>query len=282
MTVREAISQATTRLSVSEHLRSDAQRDATLLLLHATGISRAQLLANPDRLLAPDEQNCYDQYIARRLTNEPVQYIIGQQEFYGLALRVTPAVLIPRPETEHLVESVLATLNHAGRIEIADIGTGSGAIAIALAHHLPQARLIATDISPAALELATWNAAHHNLSTRIRFVESDLFTALVGEGPFDAVVSNPPYVAFSEGKYMHPQVREFEPATALFTTGNGMDVYRRLIPQAQATLKADGLLALEIGHGQREELAELLSGWTEVRFVEDLQQIPRVVLARRP
>jgi len=282
MTVREAINHGAGRLAASEHLHSDAQRDAGLLLMHTLGLSRAQVFARPQRVLTPEEHARYEEYIARRLTHEPIQYITGQQEFYGLNLHVTRAVLIPRPETEHLVEAVLAELDHAAPLNLVDIGTGSGAIAIALARHLPQAIITALDISPAALELAAENAAHHRVDTRIRFVESDLLHGVAQEAPFDAIVSNPPYVAFAEGKDLHPQVRDFEPATALFATGNGLDVYRSLIPQAYALLKPNGLLALEIGQGQHTTLRELLGNWTSVRFVDDLQQIPRVVLARRP
>jgi release factor glutamine methyltransferase len=281
MTIREAIRRAAARLSESEHLTASAQMDATLLLLHTLGITRAQLFADPDRVLSPKELAVYDQSITRRLTHEPIQYITGEQEFYGLALRVTPAVLIPRPETEHLVESLLAQLSHIEPLKIADIGTGSGAIAIALASQLPRARFVASDISPAALEIAVANAARLQLLRRIRFVESDLFEAIHTEEPFDAVVSNPPYVPLADGKDMHPEVREFEPAAALFAPGNGLDVYRRLIPEAESALKPGGLLALEIGYGQRDALAGLLSGWREVSFVPDLQQIPRVALARR-
>lgn len=281
MTVREAIGWAAEQLSASEHLRSDAHRDAALLLLHALGISRAELLANPDRTLTPDHLNHFERLIARRLTHEPIQYITGEQEFFGLPLRVTPAVLIPRPETEHLVEAVLSEFDRSAALTIADVGTGSGAIAIAFADRLPFARLFATDISPAALELAAENAARNHVAERIRFLETDLLEALMSEAPFDAVVSNPPYVAFADGKDLHPQVRDFEPATALFATGNGLDIYRKLIPQAHAALKPNGLLALEIGQGQQAAIAELLETWNAVRFLADLQQIPRVALARK-
>lgn len=281
MTLREVIGWAAGRLSESPHLRADAHRDAALLLLHSLGISRAELLGNPDRTLTPDQFTYFERLIARRLTHEPVQYITGEQEFFGLPLRVTPAVLIPRPETEHLVEAVLAELDRSTPSSIADIGTGSGAIAIALAERLPSAHIIATDISPAALELAAENAARNGVAHRIRFVESDLLEAIASDAPFDVIVSNPPYVSFADGKGLHPQVREFEPATALFATGNGLDIYRRLIPQAQAALKANGLLALEIGEGQHAAVAELLGAWNDVRFVSDLQQIPRVALARK-
>ena len=281
MTVREAIGWAAEQLSASEHLRPDAHRDAALLLLHMLGISRAELLANPDRTLTPEQESLFGGFIARRLTHEPIQYITGEQEFFSLPLRVTPAVLIPRPETEHLVEAVLLEVDGSAPLTIADVGTGSGAIAIALADRLPSARIFATDISPAALELAAENAAQNHVANRIRFVETDLLEALRSEEPFDVVVSNPPYVAFSDGKDLHPQVRDFEPATALFATGNGLDIYRRLIPEAGELLKPNGLLALEIGQGQQAAVAALLESWDEVRFVFDLQQIPRVALARK-
>lgn len=281
MTIREAIRHAAERLSASEHLRSDAQRDATLLLLHTLGISRAQLLANPGRILTVDQREHFEQLVARRLTHEPIQYITGEQEFFGLALRVTPAVLIPRPETEHLVEAVLAEVDHDANLAIVDIGTGSAAIAIALAHKLRRAYMTATDISPAALEVAAENAGRHHLADRIRFVESDLLDSVAHDVPFDVIVSNPPYVPFAEGKNLHPQVRDFEPATALFATGRGLDIYRRLILQANVALRPGGLLALEIGQGQHADLAVLLDGWNAVRFIPDLQQIPRVALARK-
>ena len=241
------------------------------------------------------------------MANEPIQYITGEQEFYGLALHVTPAVLIPRPETEHLVEAVLEEFGchpavvsgchpaaqrrdlllpsrEASRTarSALDVGTGSGAIAIALAHHLPDAYLTAVDLSPAALAVAATNAARHHLTTRIRFLESNLLEALPPGETFDAIVSNPPYVATADRNTLHPQVRDHEPATALFAGADGLQIYRRLIPQARAALKPNGLLALEIGHGQRESIAELLSGWNELHFVADLQQIPRVALARKP
>ncbi|HEX9202130.1 MAG TPA: peptide chain release factor N(5)-glutamine methyltransferase [Acidobacteriaceae bacterium] len=286
--MREALARATAQLSASPDLRDAASRDALLLLLHTLGISRATLLADPDRTLTPRQQAAYDSLILRRLTHEPIQYITGEQEFYGLALCVTPAVLIPRPETEHLVEAVLseikqAELDSTAPLHILDIGTGSGAIAVALAHHLPEAHVTATDISPAALEVAASNAARHSLSARIHFRESDLLESLPpGDSTFDAIVSNPPYVSTADRNTLHPQVREHEPASALFAGADGLGIYRRLIPQALGALKPNGLLALEIGHGQREAIALLLAEWNDFRFVEDLQQIPRVALARKP
>ena len=297
--LRSALTRATAQLDASPHLRADAPRDALVLLLHVTGLTRAAYHANPDRPLTPGQASTYAALIARRLTHEPIQYITGEQEFYGLALHVTRAVLIPRPETELLVEAVLselkpAELDPAARLHILDIGTGSGAIAIALAHHLPHAQITATDISPAALAIAAANAARHHLTGRIDFLESDLLTGVPHSSrrdewgsaddtkQWDAIVSNPPYVPTADGPTLHPQVRDHEPAAALLAGPDGLEIHRRLIPQALAALKPNGLLALEIGHGQRDTLAALLSDWHSVRFLPDLQQIPRVALARKP
>jgi release factor glutamine methyltransferase len=282
MTLREALTRATSQLDQNPDLRADALRDAALLLRHTLSISHATLLANPDRIITLDQQAAYQAQIFRRLTNEPIQYITGEQEFYGLTLHVTPAVLIPRPETETLVEAVLAELDSTAPLRILDIGTGSGAIAIALAHHLPHAHITAIDLSPAALEVAAANAAHHNLTNRIDFIQSDLLNALPSGQTFDVIVSNPPYVPTTDRETLHPQVRDYEPATALFAGETGLDIYRCLIPQAQAALSPNGLLALEIGHGQCDDLATLLTDWNSVRFADDLQRIPRVALARRP
>ena len=283
MTLREALTRATRQLDASPDLCAGAARDAALLLRHALGISHAAQLADPKRRLTPAQQAAFDALVQRRLANEPIQYITGEQEFYGLALRVTPAVLIPRPETEQLVEAVLAELDPTQPLRILDVGTGSGAIAIALAHHLPRAHVTAVDLSAAALEVAASNAARHGLTNRIRFVQSDLLDALPpGELPFDFIVSNPPYVPTADRAALHPQVRDHEPAAALFAGPDGLNVYRRLIPQARTALRPNGILALEIGQGQREAVAALLAGWNELRFLDDLQQIPRIVLARRP
>jgi release factor glutamine methyltransferase len=283
MTLREALTRATAQLDASPGLCADAARDAALLLRHVLAISHAAQLAEPERELTTEQQATFDALILRRIANEPIQYITGEQEFYGLTLRVTPAVLIPRPETEHLVEAVLAELNLAQSLRILDVGTGSGAIAIALAFHLPNAQITAVDLSAAALEVAAANTARHALAGRIRYLKSDLLDAFPpDEAPFAAIVSNPPYVPAADRASLHPQVRDHEPAAALFAGPDGLDIYRRLIPQARAALQPNGLLALEIGHGQSEAIASLLSGWKELRFLDDLQHIPRIALARKP
>jgi release factor glutamine methyltransferase len=272
------------RLAADPLLADTARRDAELLLLHVLAAPRTVLLSDPARPLSGEQVQTYEAYIASRLQHEPVQYILGSQEFYGLPFRVTPAVLIPRPETEHLVEAALERLPHDRPVVIADIGTGSGAIAIALAHHLPLASVYALDLSPAALEIAESNAAALGVADRLQFVFSDLLDALPSQQRhefFDAVVSNPPYIPTGDASDLHPQVSRYEPASALYAEEDGLAIYKRLIPQAYNALKPGGVLAMEIGHGQRDAIAGLLSGWREVSFVNDLQGIPRVALARR-
>jgi len=276
MTLREAIAMGTKYLE-----GDDAGRDAQLLLLHMLGLGRTALFTEPERPLSKAEQAAYEAAVARRAAGEPVQYITGQQEFYGLMLKVSPAVLIPRPETELLVEAVLARLPANQPVRIADVGTGSGAIAVALAYALPMAQVTAVDLSEAALKVATENAAAHGVTGRVKFLLSDLL-ARAGAEPFDAVVSNPPYIPEGDRDSLHRQVKDHEPEMALFAGADGLEVYRRLVPQAWAALKPGGLLAMEIGYGQREAVAALVSGWNEVEFLDDLQGIPRVVLARRP
>jgi len=281
VTLREAIVGAASRLAGQEDLRADAQRDAELLLLHVLGASRTVLFTDGGRALGERELVEYEALVARRLRGEPIQYIVGEQEFYGLALKVTPAVLIPRPETELLVEAVLGRVPADCAMRIVDVGTGSGAIAIAIAKHLPFAEVTGVDLSAAALAVARENAARHGLGERIRFVESDLLAAVSGEREvFDAVLSNPPYVPDSDSESLHRQVREYEPEGALFAGADGLEVYRRLIPQAARALRPGGLLAMEFGYGQRGALAELLREWDAVEFLDDLQGVARVALAQ--
>jgi release factor glutamine methyltransferase len=282
MTIRQALTAASTQFAANPHLRDHAHRDAELLLLHVLQLPRSTLLAHPERELLPGQLAAYECLIDRRLTMEPIQYIIGQQEFYGLNLHVTPAVLIPRPETEHLIEAVLARLPGDQPLRIVDIGTGSGAIAIALAVHLPLAEITALDLSPEALHVAQTNAREHSVGHRIRFLLSDLLATIAHETGYDAIVSNPPYISAADHDTLSPQVRDYEPHTALFAGPDGLDIYSRLIPQARYALKPNGLLAMEIGHGQREAMTSLLTGWQQIAFIDDLQQIPRVALAHRP
>jgi len=259
---------------------SNARRDAELLLLHVLGIDRAALIAFPERSVMDAQLAEFQRLIERRRRFEPIQYILGEREFYGLRFLVTPDVLIPRPETEHLVEAALERVPVDRAFEIADVGTGSGPIAVALAVARPRARIAALDISAAALEIARKNAAAHGVGERVRFFESDLLGAFQ-DRPFDMIVSNPPYIAESEGEGLDPEVRDFEPARALFAGPSGLEIYERLIPQAFERLREGGWLLLEIGAGQESALRGLLHGWGGVGFVDDLQGIPRVAVAQR-
>lgn len=280
MTVRQAHLEATHHLSAQPGLREHASRDAGRLLLHVLHLPRTALHAHPGMLLSPEQAAHLQLLIERRLTHEPIQYILGEQEFYGLPFHVTPATLIPRPETELLVEAVLDRLATVSAPRIVDVGTGSGAIAIALAHHRPDAHLLALDLSPTALAIAGTNAHRNGVAGRIVFRESDLLAALPHDFHPHAIVSNPPYIPEPDRATLDPQVRDHEPATALFAGPDGLALYRRLIPEARHALAANGLLALELGFGQQDALAGLLTGWDAVEFLNDLQAIPRVALAR--
>ncbi len=259
-----------------------ARLDAETLLLHLLQRDRAFLIAHSDERLNAEGAVRYYALIERRLAGEPIQYITGQTEFYGLPFRVDSSVLIPRPETEHLVEKVLSLAEGFSSPRIADVGTGSGAIAIALAHKLPGARVTTIDLSMQALAVAQANAEQNAVTNRIRFLQGDLLAPVAGE-TFDIVVSNPPYVADTDRASLAVEVRDHEPELALFAGNDGLAVYRKLIPQAHAILVPDGFIALEIGCGQHSAIAALLtaSGFKNIEFTPDLQGIQRVATARR-
>jgi len=288
---------------------------AELLLLHAAGHERTWLYAHPEENLAHENLQRYFALIARRASGEPTQYLTGKQEFWGLEFEVTPAVLIPRPETEHVVEVALDRLAlrelRAARpqktigqgLQIADIGTGSGCIAIALAKELPAAKFVATDISRAALEVARRNASRHGFMDRITFVESNLLDklgtsadALTSKGSsyqspitshqsqlFDLIASNPPYVGRHEAPTLAREVRDHEPDTALFGGEQGYELYGELVAQAAERLKPGGILVLELGHDSLPAVQPLLdaTNWTNVGVTNDLAGIPRVIAAER-
>ena len=265
--------------------------NAELLLMFVLGCDRAYLFAHPERELTNDELSRYEAALAERARGVPAQYITGHQEFWGMDLIVSPAVLIPRPETEHVIETVLELIRAAAEIgksakkvkpvwRIVDVGTGSGCIALALAKELPEAEIHATDISPAALEIARANAARHQLDSRIQFHQTDLLGNL--NAPFDIVVSNPPYVGESEEDQVQLEVRKFEPRTAVFAGAQGTEVITRLIPQAWNLLRPGGWLVIEISGTIVSAVRELLRDWHDVEVVNDLQSIPRVVRARKP
>jgi release factor glutamine methyltransferase len=274
--------------------------NAELLIMFTLDCDRAYLYAHPERELTPDETQRYDEALARRATGVPAQYITGHQEFWGLDLIVSPAVLIPRPETEHVVETVLELVSGVRSeqshdqsqkprtgvsaphdLRLVDVGTGSGAIAIALAKELPSAEIHATDISAEALEVARANAARHDLASRIKFHRADLLNGLPPE-EFDFVVSNPPYVGDSEKESVQLEVRKFEPRNAVFAGPTGLEVIERLIPQAQTVLTPGGWLVFEISGTIAEAVRHRLAGWTDVGLTNDLQGIARVATARKP
>ncbi len=273
VTVRGAILEAAKRISA---------RDAELLVGHVLGSDRAWIIAHKEDLLSEDEFQRFICLAARRAAGEPMQYIIGTQEFFGLSLHVEQGVLIPRPETEHLVEAVLQWCSNRkdDKLRIVDVGTGSGAIALALAKNVPESEITATDLSDTALGIASSNAVQLGFADRILFLRADLLEPFASNS-FDVVVSNPPYIPLGDAAQMQKEVAEHEPRDALFAGLDGLDVYRRLIPKAKVILRAGGLLAMEFGFGQQQALKQLLQGWDRVRFLKDYAGIARVVLAER-
>lgn len=250
------------------------------------GRDRAFLYGHPEQELSAEELARYEAALAQRARGTPAQYITGHQEFWGMDLIVSPAVLIPRPETEHVIETVLqlapALILSQGRafqsdnpLRIVDVGTGSGCIALALAKELPGAEIHATDISSPALEIARANAARHQLANRIKFHEADLLDGLAPSS-YDIVVSNPPYVGESEEDTVQLEVRKFEPRNAVFAGHTGTEVIERLISQAHTVLKPGGWLVMEISGTIVEQVRELLGEWKDVQITNDLQGIPRV------
>jgi release factor glutamine methyltransferase len=262
---------------------------AELLLMHVLHRDRAWLYAHPEYELSRDQAVAYAELVERRSEGVPTQYLTHRQEFWGLEFEVGPGVLIPRPESEHVVEVALERLGEkrAQAVRIADIGTGSGCIAIALARELPQARIIAADISAAALEYARRNAARNGMAGQIEFNETNLLDAL-GNAPhglradFDLIVSNPPYVGRLEAATLPREVREHEPAEALFAGDQGFAIYAPLIDVAAQALAPGGILVVEIGYNGAEYVCSLLSppSWCDLRITQDLAGIERVISAR--
>jgi release factor glutamine methyltransferase len=266
--------------------------DAELLAAHALGIDRSRLIISREHLLSDDQQARYSQLVERRRQREPLPYILGEWEFFSLKFAVSPAVLIPRPETETLVEaclSKLADLEAVGRGCLSppqgvDVGCGSGAIAIALAAHLPTAKLFATESSPAAIEIAKQNCQRHNLSDRITFLSGNLLEPLknvVARESLGFIAANLPYIPSEIIDTLAPEVGDWEPRAALDGGPDGLDIIRRLIADAPQWLKAQGFLALEISPEQAEEVKQILlqHNFSEPKFIYDLAQQTRVVLS---
>jgi len=261
----------------------EAEIDARLLAEHLLGWDAARFFTSADEPTPEGFSDRYDALVERRARREPLAYITGRQEFWGLTFEVKPAVLIPRPETELVVEVALELYaDPALPMSIADVCTGSGCIAVALASERPQARIIATDISQPALQVAAKNAARHHVDGRIRFVRTDLLNNISER--FRMIVANPPYVPTGDRPSLPPEVRDHEPMLALLAGPDGLDIMRRLLAQAGDHLHPGGALIVEIGYGQSDAVSTLISitpGLTMVDVRSDLQGIPRTVVARR-
>ena len=295
MQIRQALQQGLKTLN--EHQVPSAPLAAELLLMHALDCDRAHLHAHPERNLSRSLADRYFDGITERASGKPTQYIVGHQEFWGLDFLVDTDVLIPRPETEHLIEAVLELIDLEGIVKngrmrqdtfhMIDVGTGSGCIALALAHELPHADVVACDISPKALRVAERNAARLGLSERVTLMESDLLARFLTTeqiGPWDFIVSNPPYVSRQELDGLQREVRDFEPPIALseLEGSDAIEIYRRLIPQAHKLLRPSGYLIMEIGSGMERQILQLFEPeWENVQIRRDLQGLSRVIIARK-
>jgi len=263
---------------------AEARPSAERLLLHALGRERSFLYAHPEYRLTPSEEQQFAQLLQERAQGTPVQYLVGHQEFFGREFFVTPDVLIPRPETEQAVETALALIPPDQPALLADVGTGSGCIAVTLALERPQARVLAIDLSPHALQVARENARRLG-AENMTFLHGDLLQPLLAHGPgeLDAIVSNPPYIGAGELAGLQREVREFEPHMALTPGPTGLEAYARIIPQAAALLHPGGWLVLELGFRSADGVRRLLGAdWDEIAVVPDLQGWDRVLKARKP
>ena len=258
----------------------EADLDARLLAERVLDWDAAQYLTYANEEEPQGFAESFEALVARREDREPTAYLVGRREFCGLDIQVTPAVLIPRPETELIVEAALASFPRSATLDIVDVGTGSGCLAVALARERPASRIIATDISRDALEVARLNARRLGVASRVELVETDLLNGV--EREFDLIVSNPPYVPEPDRLQLQPEVRNYEPARALFAGEDGLSIIRRLVDQVPARLKPEGRLIFEFGYGQADDIRTLLSNTRSMVLLDlrrDLQGIPRVAIA---
>jgi release factor glutamine methyltransferase len=279
----QLIAEARRRLESAGIDANEAAIDARLLAQHVLGWDAARLLTREVEDAPPDFCDSFAALLARRAAREPLAYVTGLKEFWNLTLVVMPTVLVPRPETELLVEIALQLFpNRDARLSAADAGTGSGCLAIAIAKERPQASLLATDVSASALAVARLNAGRHGVSPRIEFLETDLLHG--APDPFDLIVSNPPYVPAIDAPSLQPEVRDYEPAVALFAGEDGLDAIRRLIAESVPRLNPGGSLVFEFGFGQGQAIEQLVSAAAGLRLADirkDLQGIPRAAVATR-
>jgi len=286
VTIIEAINNAANLLSTAGI--TNARFDAEVLLAHFIRKDRAWLITHRDDTLNDEDRRDFDEAIQRRTRRKPLQYIIGNQEFWGLEFRVTPDVLIPRPETEFIIEATLAIMQKRNQpARIIDLCTGSGCIAVSLAKELTSAHVIATDASKKALAVARENARNHGVTDRIRYLEGDLFEPLEEldiRGQIDIIVTNPPYVRSGDLTALQPEVRDHEPALALFAGSEGTEIAAKIISNAPEYLKKNGALIMEMGLGQAEALKlmfEATNEYAKPEILKDLAGIDRVIVAKK-
>jgi release factor glutamine methyltransferase len=283
VTIHDLVADGRQRLKNAGIPEAEAHLDARVLAQHSLGWDAAQFFIQQTEPADQEIEAGYRALVQRRAAREPMAYVVGHQEFWGLTFDVSPATLIPRPETELIVEAALDHLSQPGAAaSILDIGTGTGCLAVSLAVERPSAHVIASDISADALDVARRNAQRHGVADRIHFVRSDLFGNVPGR--FDLIVSNPPYVAERDRGALQPEVRDHEPATALFGGSDGLEVIRRLVSQTADHLISGGLLIFEFGLGQEEAIEGLIGDSPNLRMVglkHDLQGIPRTAIACR-
>lgn len=284
--LRTVLKEAIARLEECEV--PSAPLAAELLLMHVLQRDRTWLYAHPEYKVSSEQVAAYTRLVERRTMGTPTQYLTGRQEFWGLEFEVGPGVLIPRPETEHIIEVAIAGLGspRTRPLRIADVGTGSGCVAIALACELQGAEIMATDISAPALDYARRNAVRHGVSDRIQFLEADVLGTCAGAGnikgaTFDLIASNPPYVGRRDAPQLPCEVREHEPPEALYAGAEGLDIYPRLVDEAARALRPGGILVTEVGYNGADFVRSLLSGppWADVRVTRDLAGIERVISA---
>lgn len=259
-------------------------REATHLLCFAGEFDRTFIIAHPEYVPAPEIAEKFDEFINRRANREPFHYIIGKKEFYGLEFLVGPAVLIPRPETEMLVERAIELLEKVSEPRFCEIGVGSGCISVSILKNVPNSMATATDISEAAIEIARLNTAAHGVADRCSIIRSDVFAGIGDktDATFDLIVSNPPYIPAEDIEGLEKDVKDFEPATALTDGGDGLSIIRRLVLEAPRFLNSGGSILIEIGIGQADDVTSMFDTnvWEEIEIVNDLQGIPRMTSAR--
>ena len=277
MTIKDIIVKYSKEL---EEISPTPRLDVETLLQKVLGVDRLYILLNLERVLSEDEEQLFNKFINERLNNRPIAYIVGNREFMGLDFFVKEGVLIPRPDTEVVVEEVIKLAKKKDAKNILDIGTGSGAITVSLAKYLENVKVTSVDISDIALEIGKRNAISNEVDDRINFVKSDLFTNIDKETKFDIIVSNPPYIKREVIDTLDKQVKDYEPYNALEGGVDGLDFYRAITKQAKNYLKKGGILAYEVGHDQSEDVSKLMEmdGYTNIYTLKDLQQIDRVVI----